>query len=87
MTYTSKFFFNFVIINDQFIQYRHSGIDSHCALRSYELRQAIPPVSLLDTLRVKANLLQTDLCHNPDPMDGFKIAIHGIGYPLPGGYN
>jgi hypothetical protein len=53
---------------------RHSGRDS---------RQAIPPAAL----RVNANLFQTDLCRNPDYMDVFKFAIHGTGYPLPGGYD
>jgi adenosine deaminase len=40
-----------------FFKARHSGRDS-C--------QAILP----DTLRVNANLFQTDLCRNPDAMDG-----------------
>jgi len=60
---------------------RHSGMDSH---------QAILP----DALRVNANLFQTDLCRsrqtaiaNPGSMDGFKLAIHGTGYMLPGGYD
>jgi hypothetical protein len=26
-------------------------------------------------------------CRNPDTMDGFELAIHGTGYPLPGGYD
>ena len=26
-------------------------------------------------------------CRNPDYMDVFKLAIHGTGYPLPGGYD
>jgi len=26
-------------------------------------------------------------CRNPGPMDGFKLAIHGTGYPLPGGHD
>ena len=26
-------------------------------------------------------------CRNPDYMDVFKVAIHGTGYPLPGGYD
>jgi hypothetical protein len=43
-------------------QNRHSGMDS---------RQAILPVAL----RVNANLFQTDLCRNPDSMDGFEFAI------------
>ena len=55
-------------------QDRHSGRDS---------RQAILP----DALRVNANLFQTDLCRNPDSMDGFEPTIHGTGYPLPGGYD
>ena len=55
-------------------QGRHSGRDSH---------QAILP----DALRVNANLFQTDLCRNPGSMDGFEPAIHGTGYPLPGGYD
>ena len=55
-------------------QDRHSGRDS---------RQAILP----DALRVNANLFQTDLCRNSVPMDGFKLAIHGTGYPHPGGYD
>jgi len=24
---------------------------------------------------------------NPGSMDGFELAIHGTGYPLPGGYD
>jgi len=55
-------------------QDRHSGMDS---------RQAILP----DALRVNANLFQTDLCRYPGSMDGFELAIHGTGYPLPGGYD
>jgi hypothetical protein len=55
-------------------QDRHSGMDS---------RQAILP----DALRVNANLFQTDLCRNPGSRDGFELAIHGAGYPLPGGYD
>jgi hypothetical protein len=55
-------------------QDRHSGRDS---------RQAILP----DALRINANLFQTDLCRNPDSMDGFELAILGTGYPLPGGYD
>jgi hypothetical protein len=46
-------------------------------------RQAVLP----DALRVYANLFQTDLCWNPGYMDIFKLAIHGTGYPLPGGYD
>jgi hypothetical protein len=57
-----------------FFQNCHSGMDS---------RQAILP----DALRVNANPFQTDLCRNPVSMDGFKLAIHGTGYPLPGGYD
>jgi hypothetical protein len=38
-------------------------------------------------LRVNANLFQTDLFRNPGSMDGFKLAILGTGYPLPGGYD
>jgi len=57
-----------------FLQDRHSGRDS---------RQAILP----DALRVNANLFQTDLCRNPGYMEVFKLAIHGTGYPLPGGYD
>jgi hypothetical protein len=53
---------------------RHSGLDS---------RQAILP----DALRVNANPFQTDLCRNPGSMDGFELAFHGTGYPLPGGYD
>ena len=45
--------------------------------------QAILP----DTLRVNANLFQTDLCRNPDYMDVFMFAILGTGYPLPGEYD
>jgi len=41
---------------------RHTGMDS-C--------QAILP----DTLRVNANLFQTDLCRNPDYMEVFKLTI------------
>jgi len=26
-------------------------------------------------------------CRNPGSMDGFELAIHGTGYPLPGGYD
>jgi hypothetical protein len=26
-------------------------------------------------------------CRNPGSMDGSKLAIHGTGYPLPGGYD
>jgi hypothetical protein len=26
-------------------------------------------------------------CRNPGSMDGFKLAILGTGYPLPGGYD
>jgi hypothetical protein len=26
-------------------------------------------------------------CRNPGSMDGFKPAIHGTGYPLPGEYD
>jgi len=26
-------------------------------------------------------------CRNPGSMDGFKLTIHGTGYPLPGGYD
>jgi len=26
-------------------------------------------------------------CRNPGSMDGFEPAIHGTGYPLPGGYD
>jgi len=26
-------------------------------------------------------------CRNPGSMEGSKLAIHGIGYPLPGGYD
>jgi hypothetical protein len=26
-------------------------------------------------------------CMNPGSMDGFELAIHGTGYPLPGGYD
>jgi len=26
-------------------------------------------------------------CRNPGSMDGFVLAIHGTGYPLPGGYD
>ena len=44
-------------------------------------------VILPDTLRVNANLFQTDLCRNPGSMDGFELTIHGVGYPLPGGYD
>jgi len=55
-------------------QNRHFGRDS---------RQAILP----DALRVNANLFQTDLCRNPGYMEVFKLAIHGTGYPLPGGYD
>ena len=55
-------------------QDRHSGMDSH---------QAILP----DALRVNANLFQTDLCRNPGYKDVFELAIHGTGYPLPGGYD
>ena len=46
-------------------------------------RQAILP----DALRVNANLFQTDLCRNPESMDGFGLTIHGTGYPLPGEYD
>jgi len=46
-------------------------------------RQAFLP----DALRVNANLFQTDLCRNPGSMDGFKLTIHGTGYPLPGEYD
>ena len=46
-------------------------------------RQAILPGALW----VNANLFQTDLCRNPGSMDGFKLTIHGTGYPLPGGYD
>jgi hypothetical protein len=53
---------------------RHSRMDSH---------QAILP----DALRVNANLFQTDLCRNPGSMDGFELAFHGTGYPLPGEYD
>jgi hypothetical protein len=42
---------------------------------------------LPDTLRVNANLFQTDLCRNQGYMDVFELAIHGTGYPLPGGYD
>jgi len=63
-----------LIVIHKFVQARHSGRDS---------RQAILP----DALRVNANLFQTDLCRNPGYMDVFKLAIHGTGYPLPGGYD
>jgi hypothetical protein len=53
---------------------RHSGMDS---------RQAVLPGALW----VNANLLQTDLWWNPGAMDGFKLTLHGTGYPLPGGYD
>ena len=26
-------------------------------------------------------------CWNPGSMNGFELAIHGTGYPLPGGYD
>jgi hypothetical protein len=26
-------------------------------------------------------------CRNPGPMDGFMLAIHGTGCPLPGGHD
>jgi hypothetical protein len=26
-------------------------------------------------------------CRNPGSMDGFELAIHGSGYPHPGGYD
>jgi hypothetical protein len=26
-------------------------------------------------------------CRNPDSTDGFELAIHGTGYPLPGEYD
>jgi hypothetical protein len=26
-------------------------------------------------------------CRNPDSMDGFELAIHDTGYPLPGEYD
>ena len=26
-------------------------------------------------------------CRNPGAMDGFKLAIHGAGYPVPVGYD
>ena len=26
-------------------------------------------------------------CRNPGSMDGLELAIHGAGYPLPGGYD
>jgi hypothetical protein len=45
--------------------------------------RAFLPVALW----VNANLFQTDLCRKPGSMDGFKLAIHGTGYPLPGGYD
>ncbi|HEY5140729.1 MAG TPA: hypothetical protein VIJ25_15655 [Methylococcales bacterium] len=57
----------------KYLKDRHSGRD---------LLQAIP-----DALRVNANLFQTDLCRNPGYMDVFKLAIHGTGYPLPGGHD
>ena len=38
-------------------------------------------------LRVNANPLMEDLCRNPDSMDGLQFAVHGTGYPLPGGYD
>jgi hypothetical protein len=41
----------------QIIHTRHPGMDS---------RQAILP----DALRVNANLFQTDLCRDPEAMDG-----------------
>ena len=27
------------------------------------------------------------LCRYPDSMDGLQLAVHGTGYPLPGGYD
>jgi len=66
--------FYFVRLHDLTIQDRHSGMNSH---------QAILP----DTLRVNANLFQTDLRRNPSSMDGFKLTNHGTAYPLPGEYD
>ncbi len=42
---------------------------------------------LPDALQVHANLFPTDLCRNPESMDGFESTIHGAGYPLPGEYD
>ena len=58
----------------KFVKARHSGMDSLWAF-------------LPGALRVNANPFQTDLCRNPGYMDVFKLAVHGTGYPLPGGYD
>ena len=64
-----RFKFNKHLLNKLYD--RHPGRDSH---------QAILP----DALRFNANLFQTGLCRIPGPMDGFTLAIHGTGCPLPG---
>ncbi len=51
---------------------RHSGRDS---------RQAILPVAL----RVNANLFQTDLCRNPDSMDGLGLPSMALDNRFPAG--
>jgi hypothetical protein len=51
---------------------RHSGRDS---------RQAILPVALW----VNANLFQTDLCRNPDSMDGLCLPSMALDTRFPAG--
>jgi hypothetical protein len=44
-------------------------------------RQAIVPVAL----RVNANLFQTDLCQNPESMDGFGLPSMALDTRFPAG--